>query len=270
MEKNYGDLIERIKNQSNSLHAMELRRKMLQDLLFAPLDAPNPEYVVITGCHGPFSLLHLSNLTKLLEHLSINFTFLSKELCCGNSYLKSLKKEAPADTVALLEDYAVTSMMQNITRAKELGANKIILSCAGCTTRYNHFLGDDSSFEFSYYPQFLLKYIGNPELPIAVNFYEACHKPHRTSKYKIDTESSKRLIERIRGLDIREIPNFCCMTETGVKKIFEKADTGTVVTPTSCCFSYLRAASHRLKGPRIRPLTALLNEALGVQNTISD
>ena len=270
MEENYQVLLERIENQSNSLHAMELRRKMLQGLLFAPMDAGNSEYVLISGCHGPFSMLHLSNLVSLFRHLGINFTFLAEERCCGNSYLKHVKKDTPADTIAMLEDHAVNSMRKNIARAKELGTNKIVTSCPGCTTTYNHFLGDDEGIELHYYPQLLLNYIGSPELPGAINFYEACHKPHRTPKYKIDTVSSRRLIEKIKGLEIREIPNFCCMQETGVKKIFEKADTGTIVTPTSCCFIYMRAASHRLKGPRIRPLPALLNEALGVKNPIAD
>ncbi len=268
MEETHEVITERIKNQSNSIHAMELRKKMLQGLLFAPLDVHNSEYVVITGCHGPFGLLHLSYLTNLFRHLGVSFTFLGEEECCGNSYLKNVKKDDPADEVTMLEESAVRSIRQNIARAKELGTNKIVTSCAGCTTRYNHFLGDDDSLDLFYYPQILLKYIDSPELPMAVNFYEACHKNHRTSKYNIDTESPKSLLERIRGLEIKEIPNFCCMTDIGIKKIFERADTGTIVTPTSCCFSYLRRGSHKEKGPRIRTLAEVICEAMGVQNTI--
>lgn len=267
-EEKHEVVIERIGNQSSSLHAMELRRKMLQDLLSAPLDAPNPEYVVITGCHGPFSLLHLTYLTNLLRHLGVNFTFLAKELCCGNSYLKHVKKDEPPQMVEMLEQYSVGSMRQNISKAKELGTNKIITSCAGCTTRYNHFLGDDGSIELIYYPQLLLKYVDSPELNGAINWYEACHKDHCTSKYKIDTDCTRQLIGKIWGLEIREIPNYCCLTEVGLKKLFEKADTGVIVTPTSCCFSNMRAKSNKMKGPRIKALTEVLGEALGVNNII--
>ena len=85
MEENHEAVIERIENQCNSLHAMELRKKMLQGLLFAPMDKPDSEYAVITGCHGPFSVLHVAHLTNLLRHVGLNFTFLEKEVCCGNS-----------------------------------------------------------------------------------------------------------------------------------------------------------------------------------------
>lgn len=269
MEESPEVLMERIGNQHNSLHAMELRRKMLQGLLFAPMDAPNPEYVVITGCHGPFSLLHLAGLTNLLGHFGINFTFLTNEVCCGNSYLKQVKKGAPAEETARMEEYSVRSMKQNTDRAKELGTNKIITACAGCTTRYNHFFGDDESLQLLYYPQLLLQYLDTPELPEKVDFYEACHKYHRTPKYEIDIDSSRQLIGRIKGLEINEIPNICCMTEGGRKKIFEKSEHGTIVTPTTCCFAHMRAGSHRVKGPTIKPLTGLLCEAMGIQSTFA-
>lgn len=252
--------IAQIESSRCSIDQTEMRQRILKFAMGARLDKP-AEYIVITGCRSVSGFVHLWHLVKLLDYFKVDYSFLSEETCCGNSFLDKLHpKETPEDEMAFFEEHARKFESRNLERVRALGARKILTSCPGCTTRYNHFqAGGD--IEIIYYTQLLAKLVDGLELDAQVDFYEGCHKHHRTPIYKIDVETSKSLIRGIKGLTVNEIPNFCCRNLSD--KIFEKTTSSMIVTPTSCCWSFLDQ-KRKADGPQVLPLPQLLCYALGI------
>lgn len=252
--------VERIENSDCSIGPMEMRRRLLTYAMNSRLDAL-AEYVVITGCRSTTAFVHLSHLVKLLKYYEVDYTFLSEETCCGNSFLEHLNpKETAADEIEEYENYAKGFENRNLARIEALGIKKIVTACPGCNTRYNQF--QSGKIEVLYYTQLLARYVRDIRLDSQVNFYEGCHKYHRTASFKIDTTNSKSLISGMKDLDVTDIPNYCCRNLAD--KIFEKSDAATIVTPTSCCWTFL-GNQRKADSPQVIPLTQLMCQALGLR-----
>ncbi|MDP2743811.1 MAG: (Fe-S)-binding protein [Dehalococcoidia bacterium] len=256
---NLMDIVERVEQNECSLTPMEMRLRLVRDVMGLPVDQP-AEYALITGCRGPSSFYHIAYLGALLRHLGTSYTLLSVETCCGESYIRYLNHDKP-DEIAAFDGYAKQLSSRNIERIRKLGISKIIAACAGCMTRYVD-MWSDSGLEILYYTQYLLPRLAGLRLEGEVNFYEGCHALHRTPRYKIDTTASRELIGAIEGLTVaKTLPNYCCRTVAD--KVFAAADRQVIVTPTSCCAGILR--QKRKEGaPLVKPLTQVLCQALGI------
>ncbi len=251
--------LKRIEANDWSIAPREIRQRLLKRVMGARLDSP-AEYVILTGCHGIPGFVNLFHLIKLLNYYGIDYTFLSEETCCGSSLLDELPPEANGEDIKMYHDYARHFENRNIQRMRKLGARKLVTACPGCNTRYNQFYAD-GDVEVLYYTQLLAKYADGAGLDAKANFYEGCHKKHRTPEFKIDTETSKALVHGMRALDVTDLPNYCCRDNAA--KIFARADTGTIVTPTSCCWSFLTNQA-AVGSPRILSLTQFMCQALGI------
>ncbi|MBI4322641.1 MAG: (Fe-S)-binding protein [Chloroflexi bacterium] len=250
------DLIERT---GCSISQQEMRQRLLRYAMSARVDKP-AEYVVITGCRSTTGFVHLAHFVKLLKHYEVDHTFLSEETCCGNSFLERPDQKSLGDEMQALEEYARDFEGANIERVKRLGAKKIVTACAGCYTRYSHFQVN-GDIDVLYYTQLLKKYVDGIHLSATIDFYEGCHKHHRTPTFKIDTKTSRSLLEGVEALDFSDIPNYCCRDLAD--KIYAKATTDTIVTPTSCCWTYL-TNQRRSDSPQVISLTQLMCQALGI------
>lgn len=256
------DLMEkvlRIEATDCSVGPQEIRQRLLKTVMGARLDSP-AEYVIITGCRGIMSFVPLYHLIKLLNYYGVDYTFLSEETCCGNSLLDGIDHNGNGEEANIFQDYARSFENRNLERMKKLSARKLVTACPGCNTRYNQFQAH-GDVEVLYYTQLLAKYADGIRLDAKVNYYEGCHKKHRTPGFKIDTETAKALVHGMEALDVTDIPNYCCRDVAD--KIFEKADTGTIVTPTSCCWSFL-SNKVRPDSPRVVPLTQFMCQTLGI------
>ncbi len=250
--------VQQIQTNDCSLGPMEMRFRLLK-VMEARLDQP-AEYAIITGCRSTTGFLHLSHLIKLLNYFKVDYTFLSEETCCGNSFLDYLEVGTCEAEVEEFHSHARVFQNENLERLKLLGIRKIVTACPGCNTRYNQFQSN-SGFEVLYYTQLLARYTGNLHLDSEVTFYEGCHKSHRTPGFTIDTTTSKSLIKDIKELDTTDIPNYCCRNLAD--KIFEKAGGRTIVTPTSCCLWFLNLKKTP-DAPEVVPLTQVMCKALGL------
>ncbi len=256
------ELMEKIKQIETtrcSIGAQEMRLRLLKMAMGARVDQP-AEYAIITGCRSTSAFIHLSHFVKLLQHYEVDYTFLADETCCGNSFIEHLDAKEMGEEIKVFEDYARNFEGSNIARIRELGAKKIVTVCAGCNTRYNQFQAN-GDFEVLYYTQFLTQYVEGLRLDKQVDFYEGCHKYHRTPDFKIDTQTSKSLLMGITELDCTDIPNYCCRNLS--EKIFEKSSTGTIVTPTSCCWAHL-TRNRQADSPQVLSLTQIICQALGI------
>jgi|GEM_PF-1060960 len=257
------ELVKRVEQNESSLMPMEMRLKLIRDIMGLRVDEP-AEYAIITGCRSPSTFKHLAYFGSLLHYLGTSYTLLSAETCCGESYIQKVDHKNPEENAAY-EAFARQLSGRNIERIRKLGINKIITVCAGCITRYSHMWGD-SGMEILYYPQYLLPRLEGMHLEVEVNYYEGCHQHHRTPEFQIDTKTSKELIGKVKGLTVtKTLPNYCCRNLA--EKIFAASDRPIIVTPTSCCAGILpqkRTAS----SPVVKQLTEVLCESLGIRWTL--
>lgn len=257
------ELVKRVEQNESSLMPMEMRLKLVRDIMGLRVDQ-QAEYAIITGCRSPYSFKHLAYFGALLHYLGTNYTLLSTETCCGESFIQHVDHKAPEEE-ATYETFSRQLSARNIERIRKLGINKIITLCAGCMTRYSHMWGD-SGMEILYYPQYLLPRLEGMHLEGEVNYYEGCHLHHRTPKYQIDTKTSKELIGKVTGLTVtKTIPNYCC--RNFAEKIFAASDRSVIVTPTSCCAGIL-PQKRTSASPAVKQLTEVLCEALGIRWTL--
>ncbi len=256
--QNRMEIVRRIEATDCSIVPQDMRQRLLKWVMGARLDIP-AEYVIITGCHSLVSV-HLFHLIKLLQYYRVDYTFLSEETCCGNSFLSGLDPQDTAAETKLYESHARRFENKNIDRIKKLGARKIVTACPGCNTRYNQFQAE-TDIEVLYYTQLLTMYTNGIRLDSKVNFFEGCHQHHKAPNFKIDTYASRSLIAGMEALDVTDIPNYCCRSRAD--KIFDKANTGTIVTPTSCCWSFLTNQA-KTNSPRVITMTQLICQALGI------
>jgi len=258
-DHNLMEKVKRIEATDCSVGPQEIRQRILKTVMYANLDRP-AEYVIITGCKGIMSFVALYHLIKLLNYYSVDYTFLSEETCCGSSFLDEIDPHDNGEEATIFQDYARSFENRNLERMKQLGARKLVTACPGCNTRYNQFLAH-GDVEVLYYTQLLAKYVVDIHLDAKVNYYEGCHKTHRIPGFKIDTATSRALVHGVEALDVTDIPNYCCRDVAD--KIFEKANTDTIVTPTSCCWSSLIRQA-KPDSPRVVPLTQFMCQNLGI------
>lgn len=253
--------VELIERQGSSLPVTELRGKILGSFLSCPLDR-QAEYAVMSGCHSAFNITHLKRLTDILKHYRISFTLLSREMCCGHSFLEILPKDTLESERQQFEALARRYEVTNIDTAKNLGAKALITACAGCYVQY-HDLGMGDKIKIYYYAQFLDTILDSLKSAKELDFYEGCHARHRVKNLQMDVETPKRLLSRVEGLQYTEIPNYCCSVEKGARKVLAASHTGTIVTPTTCCFSSL--SRERQEGdPEVICLTDFIANSLGI------
>jgi Fe-S oxidoreductase len=229
--------VELIERQGSSLPVADLRRKILGSFFSCPMDKP-AQYTLISGCHNAFNITHLKRFTDILKYYHVSFTFLAREMCCGHSFLEKLGKGTGDSERREYETLARKYEGSNIDVAKKLGSQALIVACAGCYVQY-HDLGMGDDFKIYYYAQFLDTILDGLNSVRKIDFYEGCHKMHRVENFRMDVETPKRIMSKISGLQYDEIPNYCCRASKGAAKVLNASTSGTIVTPTTCCFSFL-------------------------------
>ncbi len=94
------------------------------------------------------------------------------------------------------------------------------------------------------------------------DFYEGCHKLHKLEpeSLRLAEGSGHELLSRIKGLKYRVISDgLCC--RSSADKILSRVKSGTLVTPSQCCYSILKAAAPKGK-PEVKFLAEVLCEAV--------
>jgi Fe-S oxidoreductase len=253
---------EKIRRLRSFVDHHEQRERLLRSGLRAKVDA-RAEYAVMTGCNPLFSLTAVKSFLDLLQHFGVSYTFLSKEVCCGRPIREGMFYQAPPDAgeKRTYDDFIRGSLLENVTRARELGARAIVNICPGCDMTWNLY-GASLGIDIVYYTEFLLSRYQKGILEKAIDFYEGCHRVHKLSPDSLGRGivSAKELLSRIEGLKFNEISSeMCCRTVP--QEIFAQCTTDTLVTPSQCCYSLLATARPE-KGPEVKFLGEVLFEAL--------
>ena len=97
---------------------------------------------------------------------------------------------------------------------------------------------------------------------VFISFYEGCHRWHRfvPDFQESILENSQKVMARVEGLSFNEISSDVCC-RFGAPKIFASRQTNTIVTPSSCCYSFLTQA-RSIDSPKVKFLTEILCESL--------
>lgn len=256
--------MKKIELLGNFLDHREQRLRLLKVGLQVDTDKPS-ENVLLTGCHPLTSLTPVKSVSDVLTHYGVSFTFLSREHCCGHQPLKQYFNEDRQDPsrIRIYDDFARKSECQNILKAKELGARSIVTICAGCNTMWNR-LSKNQGLEIRHYLDLILDVFEHARLEREIDFYEGCHRLHNfvPEFQKSILENSKKVLTRIEGLALYELPaKLCC--RIAPEKVMSLSRTGTIVTPSACCYSFL-TRSRTADSPKIKFLGELLSESLGI------
>jgi heterodisulfide reductase subunit D len=218
--------------------------------------------VYFAGCMATFREQDIAKTTiELLKKMKVDFTMLGEdEWCCGSVMLRS----GNVDTAKQMIEH-------NVKAIKDLGADTVITSCAGCYRTikqdYPKYIGN-LDFEVVHTPEFVLKYIETGKLKLKsygdgakVTYHDPCHLGRHMDVY----DPPRKVIAAISGLELVEMVRSrqnarCCGSGGGVAsaykslsddmadiRIKDALDVNAEILTSACpfCTYALRAAAKR-------------------------
>jgi Fe-S oxidoreductase len=256
--------VDNIKKYGVFMHSGEPRFKVLKEDIGFTMDQ-RAEYVIIGGCFQPEAMSHVFKaLKKLLEHLEVDYTLLSKEYCCGwmpiGQPAVMTKNE---EDIAKFKELSKGFIMENFKQAESLGANSIVLFCAACEPNYSNFK-DAAKLEIISYTELLDRYFKDGSLDLALDYYPGCYRfRRRITHVPLDTEPAVRLLKRIKGLKVNSLDSeLCCYKPLHLEQIINNIKSNNLLTICTGCYHNLKASLQNNENLRIRMLPELLIEAI--------
>lgn len=196
------------------------------------------EYVIITGCVQPEGMPHVfSALKNVLERLQINYTFLTKEYCCGWMPLGQ-----PAVMTKNEEDIARSKVLagefvqENFRQAKSLGAKSIALFCSACEPTYSNYK-HMTDLEVISYTELLDRHFDGGKLNLDADYYAGCYRfRKRITSSPLDLEPTLRVFDKIEGLRINHLDNTkCCYIPPHLESLAQGIKSRTIINICTGC-----------------------------------
>ncbi|TXT63525.1 MAG: CoB--CoM heterodisulfide reductase iron-sulfur subunit D [Promethearchaeota archaeon] len=174
------------------------------------------EWVYYIGCTSNYRQTKIRDATiRLLKRAGINFTLID-EHCCTSPMLRT-------GQISSARDF----MNYNIEKIKEVGADKLVTSCAGC---YRTFIKDfekhGANFDFEVYHtvELLKDLLDSGKMKIkskynkTITYHDPCHLGRHMGIYEIPREIYKQ-IPGVKLVEMKRNRNFawCCGAGGGVK-----------------------------------------------------
>jgi len=256
------ELMRKIQQEGSIFDVTEQRSLLLKSGMGFPVDKA-AEWVVITGCYNLFLFTPVFTFGKLLEAFGINYTFLSKEYCCGHPLVTEAdKQEKSVEEMRSIGQGGKDGIRRNRDAAIKLGAKGIVTICPGCLCMSQEYAGGDG-MNYVFILDFVARYFQGGKLSLSVDLYEGCHKYHsHFPSFDLDLQGAKTLLSKIEGLEINEIPRaLCCLKKP--ETVFARSKTNHLVTPTPCCYYFLNNARPK-NGAQVTYLGEILCRSLGI------
>ena len=206
------------------------------------------EWVYFIGCTSNYRQKDLRDATlRFLKKAGIDFT-LFDEHCCTSPLIRT-------GQLSPVNDF----MNYNIQKIKEVGAKKVITSCAGCyRTLKNDFTkhGADHDLEIYHTSELILQLLKEEKLKFTsefnkkVTYHDPCHLGRHSGLY----EEPREVYKKIPGLSLVEMKRnrenaWCCGAGGGVKigypdwsieiskeRLEEAKETGAKIVSSTCPF----------------------------------
>ena len=216
-----------LENQPNRIEIM--------DSLGLPYDRP-AENVVIMGCQN-LKLMPsvIQKFARVLERGGMDFTFLSKEYCCGNYLYRPAIKAKDDGAMAECRTYSKEFAGLNIEQMKKLRGRRLILFCSPCYPIYKYAFPEE---DIVFYPQVLAELVSDLQWPHEIDYYAGCYKLHRNfAKVPMDLKSTNAVFQKIEGLSINRIgAPACCYKPDGLAHMISHVKTGCMVHICTGCY----------------------------------
>ncbi len=220
--------------------------------------------VYFAGCMATYREQNIAKTTiELLKKLNTDFTMLGKEeWCCGSVLLRTGNIKI-----------AKQMMEHNIKAIKDLGADTVITSCAGCYRTikqdYPKYIGE-LGFEVLHTPEYIYRFVEAGKLkfklmhkPIKVTYHDPCHLGRHMNIY----DPPRKVLQAIEGLELVEMSRSrenarCCGSGGGVSsgykdlsnqmadtRIQDVLETDATILTSACpfCTYALKSAAERAK-----------------------
>jgi len=243
-------MVEYIRTTGHALEAQPNRMEIMASLGL-PYDRP-AENIVIMGCQNLRLMPSvIQALARILERGGLDFTFLSKEYCCGNYLyrpaIKAKDEEAKAECRSLSKEFAGL----NIEQMKRLGGKRVILFCSPCYPIYKKAFPEE---EIIFYPQAISEAVSELRWTQAIDYYAGCYKLHRNfADVPMDLKSTNAVLGRIEGLSINRISApACCYKPEGLAHMIGEVRTDYLVHICTGC--YFQAILNMPKDKQVRIL----------------
>jgi hypothetical protein len=228
------EMVEHIRLTGHALEDQPDRVEIMESLGL-PYDR-QAKNVVIMGCQNLRMMpAVIQAFARVLERGGMDYTFLSKEYCCGNYLYRPAIKARDEEAMIECRSFSKEFAGLNIRRMKELGGRRLILLCSPCYPIYKHaFPGEDIIF----YPRALAEVIGDLEWPCEIDYYAGCYKLHRNfAEVPMELKSTNAVFQKIKGLTINRIsaPS-CCYKPDGLAHMIDHVRADYMVHICTGCY----------------------------------
>ena len=242
----------------------EARYKVLAKDIGFKMDQ-KAEYVVIAGCFQPQSTPHvLRALKDIFEHLEVDYTFLSKEYCCGwMPFGQPAVMAKDEEEIAKSKELAKSFVVENFRQAEALGVKSIVLFCAACEPSYSN-CKDATRLEIISYVELLDRHFQGGRLNLEVDYYPGCYRfRRRITAEPINVEPAMRVLRKIEGLEVNQLDTkLCCYIPPHLEELTGSLKTNNLVTICTGCHINLKQYLQEKDNYRVRMLPEIVLEAL--------
>ncbi len=254
------------------ISALQMKPSGARWITKAPFNAPHVENVVFLGCSSLAVPDKIFAFLDILERMDIEFIALSGgELCCG-------VMELLAGQVNKAEE----SAKELISNIQAFSPKRLILYCPTCYKMFSRFypMFFPLDFEVEFYPQFLNKNIEKLVFSRPLNKKVVINDPCPLARSCADTESIRRLVNSIPGIELIEMPHnrkdtLCCGALTHItypdlakeiaKRLMDEVNaTGAEMLINFCSFCSIALGTlQRYYSFSITEPVVLINTAMG-------
>jgi len=240
------------------------RRKILFEQIGVPADQ-KADYVILSGCHLPEGMPQVfSALKGFLEHFGVEYTFLSKEFCCG--WLPLLQPAVMAKDerqVRIKKKTAESFAKQNLKQAENLGAKAVVTVCAACEPNYSE-LKSGTDPEILHYPQLLARFFDGGILNMNADYYQGCYRFRRMiTPETLNVDSMEVLLQNIDQLRLNRIDDkWCCFVPKHMQVISNCIKNDIIITTCSGCMENLKKLSKEKENTKVKLLPEVVWESL--------
>ena len=200
------------------------------------------ENCLIFGCYRPFDTPFLvRDYVRLLDILSVDYTYLNHEYCCGVPLAMQASRDRIAEAAAAGREFN----RMNLDLAGQKGAAVLAYCCAGCIHSAKETFGQADSRHVYIIDMILDRLEGRRLMmpPTEIGYFEGCHTFARRAypKVSIDWARYRRRLGEIEGLEVVDLPNTMCCKSSSAKIIEQaaKMNLTQLLSPCSGCYSSL-------------------------------
>lgn len=262
-----GEHAEYVKENGMSLSPDLMRRAVLGGIEVKRKKGP-VENLIKVGCECFGIVLMLRYYCQLLEKLGIDYGFLEKEYCCLNIPLY-MELAAGRDR-SEIDKTSREIQWSHVDEAHRRGAKNLVHFCTWCTIK-NKYLFNDVDVKQLYCLDLLtdpkvwegkkLKLNKTVGSYMGTSHRKGIYEPTGEITMEYEWKEYRKLLDRVEGLEVVDIPFYCCQVSVEpIWRFVKEHDLHTIVVGCPTCYGNLQR--HTPEGVEVKSISQVLLEAL--------